>query len=399
MLKLAGVALLTGFLCVEAFAFDGPAPPQSLPFTQGGKTYNAYVQTWHPHYAQSNICYYPTNYDPSLAPVLATDGVIQFGYLSITRLLLNPTSQNQSWDSSLFASDGPLCAMFSSGAWNDPLSTPTRLFYQQYSWNDWYFNDQYNYNLNLTTDLVRAVGIDVRSNFTHDYAGQFALGQVVAGQVVVAGSPPPPPPPPWLSFRWPVDPLNMDAGKYGPCADWSGDPVGCYWLSSGATNPRTTWRDAQPFQRHLYSVTNGWHLGADYNLSKDAGRDVYPAAPGKVAAVVEDKCGWGNVIFVRHTLSNGDPITTMYAHVAWLPSGKPNADVNVSPEAPIARVGTAWRAKCGGKLADYPPHLHFELRESTSTELGKAYTADQLPVGEKGPEGQVDPNAFISTHR
>lgn len=71
------------------------------------------------------------------------------------------------------------------------------------------------------------------------------------------------------SFTWPTDPNNPSNGFYAPCADWPGDLEGCYWLSTGG------WRDAQPFQKHLYTGY-GYHLGADWNLeSGDANLPVY----------------------------------------------------------------------------------------------------------------------------
>ena len=339
MWKLTGVSLLTGFLCLRAIAFDGPSPPRSIPFSQDGKTYNAYVQTWHPHYAQSNICYYPTNYDPSLAPILATDGIVQFGFLSITRLLLNPTSSAQSWDSILFASDGPLCAMYWSGAWNDPVSRPTRIFYQQYGWNDWYFNGQYNYRLNLQTDLVRAVGIDVRANFTYDYAGQFGLNQVVAGQVVVTGSPPPPLP----SASPPL-------------------PIGGGWILT--RREYSNFASRQYFDSKAYKGLN--HIGDDLALSADGsrtassttiGKQVHPICSGFVERIEARKAVEESYIVVRHPSCVGQALFAYYGHLQPCERADPTCPDALSPGSPVSTASVLGVIKDWGANS----HLHLTL--------------------------------------
>ena len=55
---------------------------------------------------------------------------------------------------------------------------------------------------------------------------------------------------------------------------------------------------------------------------------------------------------------------------------------------PIARIGNAD----GFYGNNY--HLHFEIRAGDSTDHGPGYTPDRST-----PQGQIDPNEFIKTHR
>lgn len=199
-----------------------------------------------------------------------------------------------------------------------------------------------------------------------------------------------------LMFTWPVGAFNPTAGHDGPCeGDWPGEPLGCFWISDSSENAQTVWRDAQPFQRHYNEDFKGYHLGADYNLGSedfDKGENVYPVADGYVTKVSPNVCKWGNIIFVRHDTANG-PITSMYAHVDFLASGPPNLNQPVTPSDPIAKVGNgAW--VCKKRTGQFPYHLHLEIREGTSVKIRKGYSKKkQVP----GPDGQIDPNAFIAS--
>ena len=200
-------------------------------------------------------------------------------------------------------------------------------------------------------------------------------------------------------FTWPVGFFSPIVGHDGPCGDWPSDATGCYWLDETLEDANVIWRDAQPFQRHKYR--NMYHLGADYNLGArqdDDGLPVYPVAPGTITDVKTNQCGWGNVIFVRHDATAG-VFTSMYAHVEWLESGPPVIGSEVDdPEIPIAYVGSgSWGNKDCGKRKEgsYPAHLHLEIREGTNTSNGLAYSPSRVI---KGPQGQIDPNAFIASH-
>ncbi len=210
--------------------------------------------------------------------------------------------------------------------------------------------------------------------------------------------------PPADQFFWPVAPQNQSDGHYGSCRDWPGDPAGCYWLNDEEQSLKV-WRDVQPFQQHEYKTLwkdYGWHLGADYNLgsdSNDKGKEIYPTSTGEIPAggVLASVPCWGNVVFVRHETSFGT-YTSMYAHVKWI-NNEPPAEGSVSPDKPLALVGNGIEGVSRSCPKPYPYHLHFEIREEESLNVGPGYTPTQLPTGEKGPQGQIDPNAFISNHR
>lgn len=210
-----------------------------------------------------------------------------------------------------------------------------------------------------------------------------------------------PSPPPTDRFTWPVDPQNPSSGHYGRCREWGKKPDGCYWLSDTSEDRSTVWIDVQPFQRYKWQG-HGFHLGADYNFGQepsDKGKPVYPTAKGFIplGGVKTNQCGFGNIIFVRHDTSFGT-YTSMYAHVDWLTSGPPKEGDQVSSDSPIAIVGNgSWnnRSCKKQKKGSWPYHLHFELREGDNITNGIAYTPYQM---DKGPQGQIDPDAFISSH-
>lgn len=208
------------------------------------------------------------------------------------------------------------------------------------------------------------------------------------------------------SFVWPTDPTNPSDGHYDFCVNSSGDPEGCFWITD-ITQPSAWdgWRDVNPFQQHRPS--NTFHLGADYNFgtgANDKGRLVYPTSVGIVSSVQRNVCSFGNVIFVEHETSFGI-YTSMYAHVDWLPKtsqspgGPPLLNALVDPSVAIAKIGNgSWNNKncTGPKKGQYEYHLHFEIREGANTDVRLANTNAQTT---KGPEGQIDPNEFIQTHR
>jgi murein DD-endopeptidase MepM/ murein hydrolase activator NlpD len=197
---------------------------------------------------------------------------------------------------------------------------------------------------------------------------------------------------------WPVAPQVDSAGHSGACAD---GPQ-CFWISDTSEAANTVWRDVQPFQAEYDKKAKGWHLGADYNLGSDEfdkDKPVYPAAAGTIARVAQNECGWGNIVFVRHDTSAG-PYTTMYAHVAWIGGNAPAVGTVVDSSSPIALIGNgAWDnkdCKHQKKKGEWPYHLHFELRMGTNVDAGSGYSPERVTVG---PEGQLDPNAFISINR
>jgi murein DD-endopeptidase MepM/ murein hydrolase activator NlpD len=189
-------------------------------------------------------------------------------------------------------------------------------------------------------------------------------------------------------FTWPIDPTNQSNGFFAAC----NENPDCYWISSGG------WRDVQPFLRHIYINDAGqtrYHLGADWNFGSEAtngdkGKPVYAAADGRVTEVLSAVKDWGNIIFIRHDTSFGT-YTSMYAHVDWLDTGPPAKGASATRGVQIAKVGNGSN---GGTT--YPYHLHFEIRKGSGTDHGFGYVATQNTAP---PQQQVDPNAFIASHR
>lgn len=249
--------------------------------------------------------------------------------------------------------------------------------------------------------------IQITSNDYEDAAPQinnngwvvwFAEGSGAEAEIFLAV-----PNPPDDSFSWPVDPENQTLGHYGSCKEWGTDPSGCYWLSDSSQDRRSTWLDVQPFQDHYYTTPRkvyGWHLGADYNLgtgAADKDLPVYPTSNGFIPpnGILEAVPCWGNIVFVQHDTSFGT-FTSMYAHVRWTADGPPQ-EGPISIDKPIALIGNGSEGLRKSCPQPYPYHLHFEIREGNDITPGKGYTPEKLtePVG---PEGQIDPNAFLSAH-
>ena len=211
-------------------------------------------------------------------------------------------------------------------------------------------------------------------------------------------------------FIWPIGAQNISSGHYGSCRDQESDP-GCFWLSDTSTNQEIIWRDTQPFQKYCYHSENiqGRHLGADYNIGyndNDEGEYVYAAGNGEIS-YVDKKPSWGNIIYIKHKTSFGI-YTSMYAHVVFLKKGPPlKKGTRVNRGEPIAKIGIVkW--DCGKKEdCRWPAHLHFEIRKGVDTYHGRGYTScknandtsEECIIVNKGPQGQIDPNVFISSHR
>lgn len=143
----------------------------------------------------------------------------------------------------------------------------------------------------------------------------------------------------------------------------------------------------------------GWHIaeGRDYKVGVHTAEDwnygsgnddlrlpVYAASTGKVMrsvfSVNSEGKGWGNVILIQSTVPNEGTVGTFYAHLDARSVGEGTI---VSKGQKIGTVG-----KTGGQTY---AHLHFEVRKSSSTELGSGYGTTA--------QGQVDPSDYIDAHQ
>ena len=347
MRKIVAVLILLVCFTNNVWAeFNGPAIPRAVPFASGGKTYVAYVQTWHPHYNQSKICYYSSDFDQAYAPIIAKSGVIYGGLVNVV-VLLNPASFGQAWDSTSYNDTNTLCAFYYSGSWVVDVSTPTNINYVQYGWNDWYFNGSYGYDHDLSHN-VRAVGIDVKVNETYNFAGQFYLGSYTSGDVLVTGS---------SLFKWPL------SGTFASRTQTK--TFGANWVLD------------------CPSGTPKKHGGLDVDATY--GEDVYAAHAGTVKDINYD-AGWEYGIVVEDTTGQ---YTTVYWHVNAY--GGLAVNDTVTKGQKIATV-----ANLGGNT-----HFHFGIRSGAYN--ASLSLAGALPVASCGsspvypafPENLIDP-AVIS---
>jgi murein DD-endopeptidase MepM/ murein hydrolase activator NlpD len=100
-----------------------------------------------------------------------------------------------------------------------------------------------------------------------------------------------------------------------------------------------------------------WHPGEDWNGKgggdTDLGDPIYAIAHGVVLHAKYIASSWGNVVLLRHTLPDGTPVWSQYAHLDAM---------HVTEGEVVMRgqqVGTLGK---GAPSAKMKAHLHFELR-------------------------------------
>ncbi len=172
-------------LPVETFAFNGPNIPREVPFTENDVTYTSYIQTWHPWYNQSYICYFPANLDPDQMPVIANYN--QGPPYQHAWIILNPASSSQAWDSTAYHSNA-LCYWRYGYNWLTPF-VPTQVVNPAtYTWFDWHYSGPAGYD--IREDLIRVYGgVDLKVNFSYNWDGQFNLPNLSSGDYVLQSDP------------------------------------------------------------------------------------------------------------------------------------------------------------------------------------------------------------------
>ena len=139
------------------------------------------------------------------------------------------------------------------------------------------------------------------------------------------------------------------------------------------------WYDAQGF-----GANN--HLGEDWNRktggNTDCGLPVYAASNGTIVFANEAGPGWAKVLIVRHKLTDGTLVETLYGHL----------------QSFVKTSGEVTRREQIGSIGDgggaYQCHLHFEVRLSKCPmwgQPGPGYGGDR--------NGWVDPSVFVDAHR
>ena len=128
------------------------------------------------------------------------------------------------------------------------------------------------------------------------------------------------------------------------------------------------------------------HLGEDWNKTSggdtDCGEPVFAAADGEIVLATDAGPGWGNVVIIEHTASNGTKVRSLYGHLQSIT----RTAGSVSRREQIGTIGNAdGRYKC---------HLHFEIRWTDCPlwyVVGPGYSNDR--------HGWIDPSEFIEKMR
>jgi len=127
-----------------------------------------------------------------------------------------------------------------------------------------------------------------------------------------------------------------------------------------------------------------YHLGEDWNGigggDSDLGDPVYAIGNGHVVFAGNRGASWGNVVILGHRLADGRKIHSLYGHLDRI--GIATGAI-VSRGQSLGTVGTgngAWLA-----------HLHFEIYEGASVDLGPGYS---LRRGNR-----INPGALIAASR
>jgi len=130
--------------------------------------------------------------------------------------------------------------------------------------------------------------------------------------------------------------------------------------------------------------TENNHLGDDWNAltggNSDLGDPIYATANGYIKFAKDIEGGWGNVIRVDHTFPSGKIVESLYAHCD---------SILVKPDTWVKKgqkIGTIGNAN-----GQYYAHLHFEIRDDITLEVGGGYSENTY--------GYVDPTAYIKAHK
>ncbi len=160
------------------------------------------------------------------------------------------------------------------------------------------------------------------------------------------------------------------------------------WLLPVSGKNRTTWKSVQFTHIGSYGLTRKarpgipehLHTGVDIKRPRPnyADEPILPAAPGTVMSVRDD--GPFAQIIIEHRLPTGDPVWTVYEHIAGITVTV--GDV-VSPHKPIARFMNKEELDKYGWQFD---HVHFEVLKVRPRALRPT---DKTPLrffGTYGPE-------------
>jgi len=127
-------------------------------------------------------------------------------------------------------------------------------------------------------------------------------------------------------------------------------------------------------------------LGEDWNgetggPNSDLGTPIHVVSNGVVTTAKLYSAAWGNVVIVKHQLSDGSSVESMYAHLQ---------NINVTNGQAVTRgqiIGTMGKTGSAASTV----HLHFEIRTTPINRAGYGYASSLV--------GWTDPSNFIDAHR
>lgn len=162
------------------------------------------------------------------------------------------------------------------------------------------------------------------------------------------------------SFVYPFDQIAKPSCRYSAWSTLDGNCKMTLPRISGADY--TKYKDNNEYRR-IYSVlwgatyTYGWDVGYGSHLGVDIataqGTPVHSIGDGVVVSAGW-ATGWGNIITIKHTLSDGKAIYSNYAHLSKTSVLKGSI---VQAGSTIGEVGNTGNS--------YGNHLHFQLDTTT----------------------------------
>ncbi|NLJ79588.1 MAG: M23 family metallopeptidase [Firmicutes bacterium] len=140
------------------------------------------------------------------------------------------------------------------------------------------------------------------------------------------------------------------------------------------------------------TASQSWHPGEDWNIpgagNADQGEPVYAVANGEVVF-----SGWntalGNVILIKHNLTEHDSVWSQYAHL----DQRRVATGDIVHRREI--IGTVGR----GPNNRFSAHLHFEIRQEDMPANAWPRTNGQAWTKEKVRDFWLHPTRFIRENR
>ena len=173
----------------------------------------------------------------------------------------------------------------------------------------------------------------------------------------------------------PPDPMSMDRIDDPSLLTWIEERL--HQSLGGYGEPRLIYAAPEFFEGpHPASPRRTVHLGIDVFLP--AGTWVHAPLDGVVhsAEICTETQGYGGVVVLRHDLAGGQPLFSLYGHLAHKEVAALSAGQRVRAGDPFARLGD-WEEN-----GNWLPHLHLQLGvfEMSGAEWPGVADPDDMPV-------------------